>query len=73
MVLDIGKQDIEAKDLAKLNGLNPDEEIVLHCKAGVRSMKALKVLKEMGFSNLKSMRGGINEWSEKIDSSIPLY
>ena len=65
--------DIEEKDLSKLNGLKPDEEIVLHCKAGVRSMKAAKALKEMGFKNLKSMRGGINEWSEKIDSSVPLY
>jgi sulfur-carrier protein adenylyltransferase/sulfurtransferase len=65
--------DIEAKDTAKLNGLNPDDEIVLHCKAGVRSMKALKALEEMGFRNLKSMRGGINEWSEKVDSSVPLY
>jgi len=65
--------DIEAKDTALLNGLTPDDEIVLHCKAGVRSMKALKALEEMGFHNLKSMRGGINEWSEKIDSSVPLY
>ena len=65
--------DIEAKDTALLNGLSPDDEIVLHCKAGVRSMKALKALEEMGFRNLKSMRGGINEWSEKIDSSFPLY
>ena len=65
--------DIEAKDTALLNGLSPDDEIVLHCKAGVRSMKALKALEEMGFHNLKSMRGGINEWSEKIDSSVPLY
>ena len=65
--------DIEAKDTALLNGLSPDDEIVLHCKAGVRSMKALKALEKMGFHNLKSMRGGINEWSEKIDSSVPLY
>jgi adenylyltransferase/sulfurtransferase len=65
--------DIEAKDLSKLNGLNPDDEIVLHCKAGMRSMKALKALEEMGFRNLKSMRGGINEWSEKVDSSVPMY
>ena len=36
-------------------------------------MKALKALEKMGFQNLKSMRGGINEWSEKIDSSVPLY
>ena len=65
--------DIEAKDTTLLNGLSPDDEIVLHCKAGVRSMKALKALEKMGFHNLKSMRGGINEWSEKIDSSVPLY
>jgi sulfur-carrier protein adenylyltransferase/sulfurtransferase len=65
--------DIEAKDISRLNGLNPDDEIVLHCKAGVRSMKALRVLEKMGFHNLKSMRGGINEWSEKVDSSVPLY
>jgi sulfur-carrier protein adenylyltransferase/sulfurtransferase len=65
--------DIEGKDLSLLNRLNPDDEIVLHCKAGVRSMKALKVLEEMGFHNIKSMRGGINEWSEKIDSSVSLY
>jgi sulfur-carrier protein adenylyltransferase/sulfurtransferase len=65
--------DIEAKDTTLLNGLSPDDEIVLHCKAGVRSMKALKALEEMGYHNLKSMRGGINEWSEKIDSSVPLY
>lgn len=65
--------DIEAKDPAHLNGLDLSDEIVLHCKAGVRSMKALKALEEMGFTNLKSMRGGINEWSEKVDSSVPLY
>jgi sulfur-carrier protein adenylyltransferase/sulfurtransferase len=65
--------DIEAKDVSRFTGLNTDDEIVLHCKAGVRSMKALRVLEEMGFHNLKSMRGGINEWSEKVDSSVPLY
>ncbi len=65
--------DIESKDSSRLNGLNPEDEIVLHCKAGVRSMKALKALEEMGFRNLKSMRGGINEWSEKVDASVPFY
>ena len=65
--------DIEARDISRLNGLNLDDEIVLHCKAGVRSMKALKAMEEMGVRNLKSMRGGINEWSEKIDSSVPMY
>ncbi len=56
-----------------LNGLKPSEEIILHCKAGVRSMKAAKALIQMGYSNVKSMRGGIDEWSVRIDSSIPRY
>lgn len=65
--------DIEERKMEKLNGLKQSEEIVLHCKGGVRSLKALKAMEEMGFTNLKSMRGGINEWSEKIDSSVPMY
>ncbi|MGV7221049.1 MAG: molybdopterin-synthase adenylyltransferase MoeB [Nitrospinales bacterium] len=65
--------EIEKRKIENLNGLHKSDEIVLHCKAGVRSLKALKAMQDMGFTNLKSMRGGINEWSEKIDSSVPLY
>ncbi len=64
---------IQEKNPEKLNGLKPSDEIVLHCKAGVRSLKAAKALKEIGFNNVKSMRGGIEEWADKIDSSIPKY
>jgi len=64
---------IEERRIDQLNGLQKTDEIVLHCKAGVRSLKAAKALKAMGFENVKSMRGGINEWSEQIDSSVPLY
>jgi adenylyltransferase/sulfurtransferase len=45
----------------------------LHCKAGVRSLKAAKALKKMGFENVKSMAGGIEEWSESIDPTVPRY
>lgn len=65
--------NIEERKMEKLNGLKQSDEIVLHCKGGVRSLKALKVMEEMGFTKLKSMRGGIAEWSEKIDSSVPMY
>ena len=65
--------EIEAKDPAKLNGLKQNDEIVLHCKAGVRSLKAVNALIEMGFSNVRSMRGGILEWSETVDPSVPKY
>ena len=49
------------------------DQIILHCKAGVRSLKAAKVLKQMGFEDVKSMAGGIEAWSERIDPSIPKY
>jgi sulfur-carrier protein adenylyltransferase/sulfurtransferase len=65
--------EFEALDPKRLNGLVPQDAIVLHCKAGVRSLKAANALIKMGFTNVKSMRGGITEWSDKIDASIPKY
>ncbi|MEC7640836.1 MAG: molybdopterin-synthase adenylyltransferase MoeB [Nitrospinota bacterium] len=65
--------DIQEKDRNKLNGLKKSDDIVLHCHHGVRSLKAAKTLKEMGFNNVKSLRGGIDEWSLRIDNSVPRY
>ena len=64
---------IEERKIEKLNGLKKSDEIVLHCKAGVRSLKAAKALIDIGFENVKSMRGGIEEWAETIDPSMPRY
>ncbi|MDH5764192.1 MAG: molybdopterin-synthase adenylyltransferase MoeB [Nitrospinota bacterium] len=64
---------IEERKIEKLNGLKKEDEIVLHCKAGVRSLKAAKALIDIGFQNVKSMRGGIEEWAETIDPSMPRY
>ncbi len=64
---------IEEKNIAHLNGLKKDEKIVVHCKGGVRSLKAVKAMQEIGFQDVKSMKGGIVEWSDRIDSSIPKY
>ncbi|MFQ5481426.1 MAG: molybdopterin-synthase adenylyltransferase MoeB [Nitrospinaceae bacterium] len=64
---------IEEHDPSKLDGLEKTDRIVLHCKAGVRSLKAAKALQGMGFVNVKSMRGGIAQWSEEIDPSVPTY
>jgi adenylyltransferase/sulfurtransferase len=53
--------------------LNPNEQIYIHCKSGVRSMKALLFLREQGFKYLKNVKGGINAWSDEIDSTVPKY
>jgi adenylyltransferase/sulfurtransferase len=55
------------------HGLSQGDVIILHCKAGLRSLKAAKALKKIGFKNVRSMAGGIEEWSKKIDSSVPRY
>jgi molybdopterin/thiamine biosynthesis adenylyltransferase/rhodanese-related sulfurtransferase len=55
-------------------GLKTDLPTCVYCKGGVRSMKALQVLKShYGFSEIKSLAGGILEWGEQIDPSIESY
>ena len=53
--------------------LDPNQMIYVHCKSGVRSMKAVKFLKEQGFKYTKSVKGGIHAWSDEIDHSIAKY
>jgi adenylyltransferase/sulfurtransferase len=53
--------------------LDPNVQYYLHCKGGVRSMKALKYLREQGFKYVKSVKGGIGAWSDQIDASVPKY
>ena len=55
------------------NELDPTRAYYLHCKAGRRSMKALQFLREQGFKNLKSVKGGIDAWSDQIDRTVPRY
>ncbi len=53
--------------------LNPNQQIYIHCKSGVRSLRALQFLREQGFKYLKSVKGGISAWSDEIDHNIPKY
>ena len=53
--------------------LDPDAEIVLHCRSGVRSLKALRLLQSRGFRRLKNLRGGILAWADEVDPSVPKY
>jgi len=50
-----------------------NQHYYLHCKAGVRSLKALNFLRQQGFKYVKSVKGGISAWAEEIDRNVPRY
>jgi len=67
-------QSIPLGQLAsRMSELDSAEEIVLFCKVGPRSTRALEVLASAGFRKIKNLKGGINAWAEEIDPSLPIY
>ncbi len=57
----------------RINELNSADEIVAHCKSGMRSAKAVDFLKQAGFKKVRNMTGGILAWSDKVDPTVPKY
>jgi adenylyltransferase/sulfurtransferase len=57
----------------KVNELDLTQEIVVHCKMGGRSAKAVKFLKSSGFTRVKNLTGGIDAWAQRIDKSMARY
>ena len=57
----------------RLSELDSADEIVLHCKSGSRSAKALRILQEAGFKKVVNLEGGINAWSDQVDPTVPKY
>ena len=58
---------------SRLSELDSADEFVLFCKTGGRSTRALELLVSAGFRKVKNLKGGINAWSDQVDSSISLY
>jgi rhodanese-related sulfurtransferase len=50
-----------------------DTQIVTLCHHGIRSLDAAAFLKTHGFTNVRSMRGGIAVWSAVVDTKVPQY
>jgi rhodanese-related sulfurtransferase len=48
-------------------------EVVVMCHHGVRSRQVALWLRQQGFTNIRSMTGGIDRWSLEIDTSLPRY
>ncbi len=53
--------------------LDKNKLIVLHCHHGVRSMQALNYLKNLGFTKLKNLDGGIDLWAEDVEPTMARY
>ena len=58
---------------ARLSELDSAEDMVVFCKAGTRSTRALELLVSAGFKKVKNLKGGINAWAKEVDTSLPIY
>lgn len=43
------------------------------CRRGIASQKAVKILSEEGFENVRNIWGGLTSWSNEVDSNFPIY
>jgi adenylyltransferase/sulfurtransferase len=69
-----GSKLIPLGEVAKrMNELDSADEIVVHCKSGMRSAKAVDFLLKSGFRKIHNMKGGILAWSDQVDPSVPKY
>ncbi len=50
-----------------------DRRVVLHCKSGGRSERALRALLEQGFTDVAHLDGGVLAWVDQVDPSLPRY
>jgi molybdopterin/thiamine biosynthesis adenylyltransferase/rhodanese-related sulfurtransferase len=57
----------------RLDELDRSRPLVVHCHHGMRSLHAVQLLRSRGFDKAQSMRGGIDAWTDEVDSSVPRY
>jgi len=57
----------------RLSELDSADDMIVFCKAGTRSARALELLMSAGFKKAKNLKGGINAWARDVDKSLPVY
>lgn len=70
-----GAKLVPLGELAKrLGEIDRSGTVVVHCRSGVRSAKAIEFLRANGFTNrLVNLRGGVLAWSDEVDPSVAKY
>ncbi|GAB4546041.1 MAG: molybdopterin-synthase adenylyltransferase MoeB [Anaerolineales bacterium] len=58
---------------ARMAELDSAKEMIVFCKAGSRSARAIEILASAGFKKIKNLQGGINAWAKEVDKSLPVY
>jgi adenylyltransferase/sulfurtransferase len=58
---------------SRMSELDTADEIVLYCKSGTRSTRALEILASAGFRKVKNLKGGINAWARDVEEDMPIY
>lgn len=59
--------------LSRLGELNPADAYVVTCHRGSRSLRACKLLREHGFTQVRSLEGGIDAWAQRMDPTMVRY
>jgi monothiol glutaredoxin len=68
-----GAQLLDAAGQARLAGLDRATTVVLHCHHGGRSQRAAEQLIAEGYKDVYNLEGGIDAWSQTVDSKVPRY
>jgi adenylyltransferase/sulfurtransferase len=58
---------------ARLSELDSADELIVFCRTGSRSARAVELMVSAGFRKAKNLKGGINAWSREVDPSLPVY
>jgi adenylyltransferase/sulfurtransferase len=69
-----GAVRISVNEIAeRMNELDSAVEMVVYCRSGVRSARAVDLLRQAGFRKVKNLAGGILRWADDVDPSVPKY
>ena len=69
-----GAKNIPLGEVAqRMSELDSAQDMIVFCKRGSRSARAIEILSSAGFKKMKNLKGGINAWAEEVDGSLPLY
>ena len=74
-ICNLGAPLIPMNEVAdNLDKISKDKKLVVHCRSGARSGRIVEYLEQaQGYTNIYNLKGGILEWADKVDPTMPKY